>query len=162
MRSIAVALVLLGSLGGCHTSNAPAAVRATIDQIEALGYDCGAGIPDNVPSGLKSWSCSGTVAGNRAGVMVEGNDARLAGITIDINSTDPAVTRAEFRRLAGTVPPMNTQPELMEALSAWTGEQNPMILGKTRVNGLCDATQCIIYIGYLDPPAQPLDSPTAT
>jgi hypothetical protein len=162
MRSIAAALLVAGLLGGCDSANAPAAIRPTVDQIEAMGYECGSGVPDNVPSGLVAWNCSGSVAGNRAGVMVEGNDDGVAGITLVIHSNDPGVIRTEFRRLAAAVPPMSLQPDVDEALDAWTGSPSPMILGGTRVNALCDVTQCIVYIGYREAPAQPLVSPLPT
>ena len=158
MRTIAVALLFAGLLSGCNAAhaNAPAAVRETLDQIDSMGYDCGAGVPDNVPSGLTAWSCPGAVAGNRAGVIVEGNDDGLAGVTLVIHSIDPSISRAEFQRLTAAVPPMSTQPGLDEALDAWTGAPNPVVVGEARINALCDVTQCIVYINYWEAPAQPV------
>ena len=159
MRSIGAALALAGLLGGCSSVDAPAAIRPTLDQVIATGYACGSGVPDNVPSGLLAWNCSGTVAGSQAGIIVEGNDDGVAGFTLVIHSTDPAVTRTEFRRLAAAVPLMSTQPGVSQALDTWTGQPNAVNVGETRVNALCDVTQCIVYIRYTVGPAQPVVLP---
>src|SRR6187549_3751869 len=139
MRSIRLTL-LAGLLAGCNALSAPTAVRPTLDEVEALGYDCGEGVADNVPSGLFQWKCSGTVAGHRSIVDVEGDDDGVAGLTLDINSTDPTITRAEFQRLATSVSLVSAEPALVGALDAWSGVQNPVRIGDARVNGECDAT----------------------
>jgi len=154
MRSIRLTL-LAGLLAGCNALSAPAAVRATLDEVEALRYDCGEGLADNVPSGLFQWKCSGTVAGHRAIVDVEGNDDGVVGLTLDISSVDPTFTRAEFQRLANSVSLLRAEPGLVGALDTWSGVQNPVRVGAARVNGECDATQCIVFIGFRDGPVQP-------
>lgn len=158
MQSVGRAL-LAGLLAGCIASTAPAAVRATLEQVEALGYDCGAGVADNVPSGLTQWRCPGTVAGHTAVVDVDGNDNGVAGITLAINSTDPAISRTEFRRLTTAVSPLTDQPDLANALDSWTGAQDPKVVGGAEVNGECDATQCLVFITSVDDPTKPLRLP---
>lgn len=151
--------LLAGLLVGCSALTAPVAVRATLEQIEALGYDCGAGVADNVPSGLFEWKCSGSVAGNRASVDVEGNEDGVAGLTLDVNSIDPAISRSEFRRLVTAVSLLIAHPGLSGALDTWTGAQDPRSVDGARVNALCDATQCIVFIGFVDAPIQPSQVP---
>jgi len=138
---------------------APAAVQATLEQLNALGYACGPGVADNVPSGLTQWRCPGTVAGNPAVVDVDGNDNGVAGVTIAINSIDPATSRNEFRRLATALSPLTAQPDLGSALDNWTGAQDPKFVGGARVNGECYATQCLVFITSVDGPTEPLRLP---
>jgi hypothetical protein len=154
MRSVGLGL-LSGLLAGCTTVSAPAAVRPTLIAVEALGYHCDTGVADNVPSGLTQWKCSGSVAESRASVDVDGNETGVTGLTLDINSVDPEMSRLEFRRLASAVPPLSAQVGLSTALDTWTGTQDPTHVGGIRVNGLCDATQCIVFIGFVEGPPQP-------
>lgn len=145
-------------LTGCNAA-APSAIRPTLDDVEALGFLCDAGIPDNVPSGLTQWHCRGTVRGHEVSVLVDGNDAGVAGFDLVIHSTDPAIARDEFRRLVNGVAPLTAQPNLGAALDAWSGSQHPTVVGGAAVNGLCDATQCIVFIGSVDGPTNPLRLP---
>lgn len=158
MRRVRLLLVA-GSLAGCVGAGAPATVQATLDGVAALGYRCEAGIPDNVPSGLTQWRCSGTVSGSRATIDVDGNDAGVDGFTLAINGTDPAISRTEFRRFVTAVSPLSAQPGLAAALDSWTGAQDPTSVGGVRVNGECDPTQCVIFIRSVDGPNQPLRLP---
>lgn len=150
-------LLFASLLAGCNA--APSGIRPTLDDVEALGFLCDVGIPDNVPSGLTQWHCRGTVRGHEVSVLVDGKDTGVAGFSLGIDSTDPAIARDEFRRLATGVAPLTAQPNLAGVLDAWSGAQDPKVVGGARVNGLCDATQCIVFIGSVDGPTNPLRLP---
>jgi len=160
VRSIGGAL-LAALVAGCSVLSAPAAVRATLREVEALGYHCDSGVADNVPSGLTQWKCLGTVDGVAAIVDVEGSDAGVVGLTLDVQSVDPDISRAEFRRIASRVPPLTDEPDLATGLDTWTGPQHPSRIGRVGVNGLCDATQCIVFVRFVEAPAQPSTVPSA-
>jgi len=142
-------------VAGCGALSAPEAVRPALRDVEALGYRCEAGEPDNVPSGLFQWRCPGTVDNAPAVVQVIGNDDGVVEVVLSINSVEPKVAREEFRRLADAVTPLSGQPGLSAALDAWTGAQAPTRIGDVRVNAECDVTQCIVYMAFADYPPQP-------
>ena len=135
--------------------SAPAAIRTTLGEVGALGFECDAGIADNVPSGLTQWRCSGTVSGKGAVVDVDGNDSGVTGLTLAINSADPAISRAEFRRLATSVSLLKADVGMASALDTWTGAQDPTFVGGAHFNGECDATQCLVFVSFADVPTQP-------
>ena len=61
----------------CHgTSPAPPAVTPTLAAIHAIDFTCGAGIRDNVPSGLSQWACEGMVQGQATTILVDGGLVR--------------------------------------------------------------------------------------
>lgn len=151
LRLLVTALVA----AGC----ASAAVQPTLADVQSLGYACGDGIRDNVPSGLSEWHCSGTAGGRQATINVDGNDGGVAGITLAIDSPDPDVLRAAFQRLATEVAPVKVAPSVRDALVGWSGQQQSTTLGNARVTSECDATQCFVEITSVDGPLQPLRLP---
>jgi hypothetical protein len=153
MRFLVVAAMVL--VAGC----APSALQPALTGVRSLGYACGDGVKDNVPSGLYQWHCSGMVEGNLAVINVDGNANGVAGFTLSINSVDLALMRAEFLSLVTSVSPLTAEPDLAAALDTWTGTQDPKVFGAARVNGECDATQCVVYITSVDGPLQPLRLP---
>ena len=161
MRHPLSALTLLALVAGCGgSSTAPAVVRPTLAGIEALGLRCGAGVKDDVPSGLFQWRCTGSLGGAGATVLVDGNDEGVAGVTLVADgSTDPEVARASFGRLVDAVPPLSTAPILVDQLDGWTGDQRSTVIGGVRVSALCDATQCLIWVMPAADPLRPLPLP---
>jgi hypothetical protein len=161
MRHRLAAIALLAVLAGCAGArSAPPAVQATLVGIDTLGFRCGEGIPDNVPSGLVQWHCQGSVDGFGSTVLVDGNEEGVAGITMVIDeSIDPGVARAGFGRLVDAVPPLNTAPVLVDTLTGWNGEQQRNVIGGVRVSAECDATQCIVDVVSADDPLRPLPLP---
>lgn len=161
MRNRLAATALLALLAGC--AGAPSAfprVQPTLAAIETLGFHCGDGVADNVPSGLFQWLCPGAVEGVRSTVLVDGNEEGVVGITLVIDeSTDPDVARAGFRDLVNGVPPLNTAPLLVDTLAGWTGGKQRESVGGVRVSGVCDATQCIVMVESAHDPLRPLPLP---
>jgi hypothetical protein len=150
------ALTLLASCGP------PAAVQPTLDALESLGYTCGGGTADNVPSGLKQWRCLGSDNGSEGGISVEGNDGGVAAITLAVVwpvSPDPNAAREAYRRLVTTVPPFETAPALADALANWTGEQMASTIGGAQVIAECRQDQCIIIVNSAQSPIEPLRLP---
>ena len=88
-------------------------------------------------------------------IDVDGKDSGVVEITLSIATPDPSIMREEFRRLATAIPLLSQQPGMEGALDGWTGAQDPRQVGQAEVNGVCDVTQCIVFIGFLDGPAQP-------
>lgn len=148
--------LFLGLVAGCSAAvTAPAAIQPTLRAVEGLGYRCEPGEPDNVPSGLTQWRCPGAVAGAAAGINVDGNETGVSGMALVVSSVDVGVTRAEFQRVARAVPPLSGNPNLVNALDSWGGNPGPTQIAGVRINGLCDATQCIVFIGFVEGPTQP-------
>ena len=128
--------------------------------IETLGFKCGAGVKDNVPSGLFQWRCTGSFGATSGTVLVDGNDEGVAGVTLVTDgSTDPELARASFARLVGAVPPLDTAPILADQLEGWTGDQRSSVIGGVRVFSVCDATQCIVQVFPAADPLRPLPLP---
>jgi hypothetical protein len=94
-----------------------------------------------------------------AAIAVEGNDDGVTELILGAHSADPAIARAEFRRVVSAVPPLTAEPDLAAALDTWTGTQDPRVVGGVEVNGVCDVTQCVIYIGLVAGPPQPMRLP---
>ncbi len=149
--------VVAGCIGG---SDAPGTVQPTLSAIGTLGFVCGAGIADNVPSGLTQWSCGGKIQGQDTTILVDGNEAGVTGITLDVRtSNDPAVARDGFRRLIASVPPLTSAPALVDTLTIWSGEQQRPIVDGLAVSAECDATQCVVMVVGAADARRPLPSP---
>jgi len=145
MHRFFLAAALFASVVGC--AGTPAAVRPTLAGIVALGYRCGEGMKDNVPSGLFQWDCDGTVDGTVSTVLVDGNEEGVAGITLFIGeSDDPEIARIGFARLVSEVPPLKSAPALADSLGGWTGRQQSHVVGGVRLFAECEATHCIVIV----------------
>jgi len=160
LNRLAVGLVLVVLTGCAGVSSAPGTVQPTLAGIDALGFRCGEGQPDNVPSGLFQWICPGSVEGRDATVLVEGNADGVAGITLVINqSIDADVARRGFHRLVESVPPLNRAPVLIDTLAGWSGRQQSIVLGGVRVSAECHDTQCIVMVVNAQDVLRPLPLP---
>ena len=104
MRHLALAILAASvTLSACiGARSAPATVQPTLAAVATLGFRCGEGIPDNVPSGLIEWRCQGELDDAASSMLVDGNDEGVAGITLVMDeSTDPRVARRGFGLLGG-------------------------------------------------------------
>lgn len=138
----------------------PPAVAPSLSALERLGYGCTDGEKElGPPNGLYQWRCSRTRDGDAAIVGIEGNDAGIAEFTIDVFDTDSALARAAFAEIATAVPPLATAPLLADGLVGWNGPQTSLEIDGIGVTGLCDATQCMVFIGLVPSPTQPLAVP---
>lgn len=153
--------LLLALVAGCAgVAAAPAPVRPTLEALRALGLRCGAGVKDNVPSGLYQWSCSGSVGGVPWWVSVSGNDVGIAEIDLTTpESTDPGVARAAYARLVAATPPLSRAPALAGALGGWTGPPQAVELDGVRVWAGCDATQCNVFVVTAGDAIKPMPIP---
>ena len=141
----------------------PSAVQPTLDALGTLGYTCGEGTPDNVPSGLTEWVCTGPSEGSSA-VDVDGNQDGVAELTLvltwpDLPKPDPNATRDEYRRVVRSVPPLDAAPALEDALADWAGEQMARTIGGARVSAECLQSQCVVTIASTPNPIEPLRLP---
>jgi hypothetical protein len=161
MRSRLASLVLVVLAVGCSgVMGAPARVRPTLVAIGTLGFACGAGIRDNVPSGLSQWSCKGTLDGAEATILVDGKEEGVTEITLDVLApNDPSTARKEFRRLVTEVPPLSSAPDLVDTLADWDGGQRRVTVGGVAVYAECDSTQCVVGAFTDDDPLRPLPLP---
>jgi len=158
MRHLLLTAALVALVVGCN--GAPAAIRPTLAGIIALGYRCGEGMKDNVPSGLFQWHCDGTVDGTVSTVLVDGNQEGVAGITLFINeSDDPEIARVGFARLVTGVPPLKAAPALADVLRRWPGEQQSTVVGPVRVFAECKPTYCIVIVSPAGDPLRPMQLP---
>jgi hypothetical protein len=155
-------IVLAALAGACSGLGAkgPPAVLPALTSIERLGYACDSGIKDNVPSGLYQWHCDRTVNGLQTFVLVNGNDRGIAEFDIGVEATDPALVRNTFSELLVVVPPLNTAPWLEDGLAAWIGPQASRVVNGVRVTGMCDETQCIVFVSTAASPLEPLPLPS--
>ena len=161
MRWAVIGILVLALAAGCiGPGTTPAAVQPTLAAIETLGFRCGDGVKDNVPSGLFQWSCSGSMETARSTVLVDGNDGGVAGITLFVdNPSDPAVARNGFGRLVDAVPPLSSAPVLKDTVAGWTGGQQAWTIGGVHVSAQCDATQCVVTVMASRDPLSPLPLP---
>ena len=161
MRWAVIGILVLAIAAGCIGRGVtPAAVRPTLGAIEALGFRCGDGLKDNVPSGLFQWSCSGAMDAARSTVLVDGNGEGVAGITLIVNDpSDPGVARRVFGRLVDAVPPLSNAPVLKDTVSGWTGDQQAWTVGGVRIFAQCDATPCIVIVMPAGDALRPLPLP---
>ena len=161
MRYRLAAMALVAIATGCTgILSAPQAVHETLAGVESLGFRCGEGEADNVPSGLYQWRCKGEFDGVDSTVLVDGNASGVAGITmVTDDSTDPNVARAAFARLVGTVPPLRTAPVLADALASWSGEQTSEVVGGVRLFAECADTMCRVQVSDAADPLRPLPLP---
>ena len=151
---------LLGLAVATAGCSAPVAVRPTLDAVRALGFTCGDGERDNVPSGLFQWHCHGAIDGAASTILVGGNEEGVSNITlVSEDSTDPAIARAGFGRLVASVPPLSTAPVLVDALAGWTGAQQRTSVGGVAITGVCDATQCLVTVDPIGDVLRPLPLP---
>jgi hypothetical protein len=158
MRRFLLVAALMALMVGCN--GAPAAVRPTLAGIIALGYRCGEGMKDNVPSGLFQWQCHGAVDGTASSVLVDGNEEGVATITQFINeSNDPEIVRVGFSRLVTGVPPLKAAPALVDALRGWPGEQKSTVVGQVRIFAECEATHCIVSVMPYGDALHPMELP---
>jgi hypothetical protein len=138
----------------------PAAVRPTLTAIEALGFRCGDGVKDNVPSGLFQWSCVGAMDAARSTVLVDGNDEGVAAITLFVDDpSDAGVARSAFGRLVDAVPPLSNARVLKDTIAGWTGGQQAWTVGGVRISALCDATLCMVTVMPAGDALRPLPLP---
>lgn len=149
-----IALAVLG-VGGCT----PTAIEPTLADVRALGFACGDGVRDNVPSGLSQWHCSGRIATKEAAIAVNGSEAGVTEIDLVINSPDPELMRSAFMRVATDVTPLKVGPALRDALAGWSGQQRTTVVGSARVASECDTTQCIVEVTSMDGSLRPLRLP---
>lgn len=152
-RWLAPLLVL--AVVGCT----PRGIQGTLGDLNTLGFTCGDGIADNVPSGLTQWSCRSDGGGPSTAVDIDGNGQGVTELTVVVESTDLAVAKQSYRRIAGAVAPLTQAPALLDVLSTWAGPQELFTVGSAKVAAECDATQCIIDIDSVDGPLQPLRLP---
>jgi hypothetical protein len=148
MRYAVAGILVIALAAACSPrETAPGAVQATLAAIERLGLRCGAGVKDNVPSGLFQWSCSGAIEGVRSALLVDDNQEGVAGMTLLVNDPrDPGVARTQFGRLVDAVPPLTNAPVLKDTLASWTGAQQTWTVGGVRIFALCDGTQCTVTV----------------
>ena len=161
MHARIASAVLIALVAGCGGGPAaPSTVRPTLSAIETLGFDCGAGISDNVPSGLSQWSCAGKIQGQDTVILVDGNEAGVTGISLGVRtSNDPAVARDGFQRLVASVPPLTSAPTLVDTLAIWSGEQQRPIVDGLAVWAECDETQCVVMVVGSTDALRPLPLP---
>jgi hypothetical protein len=144
-----VLVVSLAAACGAAISGTPvpALVAPTLAAVESLGFDCGDGIEDNVPSGLWQWKCAMILDVGHTSILVEGNDEGVASVTVVLDdSTDPAAARDVFNRVVDAVPPLNTAPILKDAIADWGGSQRLRDVGDVRVGSVCDEFQCLVWV----------------
>ena len=149
------------ALAACSSAVAtPGSVQPTLAAVGGLGYRCGAGVKDNVPSGLYQWSCGGTVGGATTTILVDGNEAGVAQVTLVVDDPrHPAAAIAEFGRLVDAAPPLDAAPVLKQAVAGWAGDPQAWTMGGVRVSGQCDATQCLLIVVGTGDPLEPLPLP---
>jgi len=134
----------------------PAAVQPALSALERLGYGCSDGEKElGPPNGLYQWRCTRTRDGHASIVGIEGNDRGIAGFTIDVFDTNPALARAAFAEVVTAVPPLASTPSLADALAGWSGPQASQSIDGIGVTAVCDATQCLAYVGLVPTPTQP-------
>ena len=153
--------MLAVTVAGCAIGSAtPDAVRPTVAAIETIGYRCGDGVKDNVPSGLFQWSCTGTVDGVPSTILVDGNAEGVAGVTLFVEDPrDPGATARQFAHLVEGVPPLNTAPVLKDTVADWAGAQQAWTVGGIRISAQCDATQCLFVVAPAGDAIHPLPLP---
>jgi hypothetical protein len=134
-------------------------VQPALIALGQLGYSCDDGVKDNVPSGLSQWHCNRTGVVPPTSVLVNGNDRGIAEFNIVVDDTDPAHVRQAFAEILAAVPPLSTSPWLADGLDGWSGPQASRELNGVGVTGLCDATQCIVFVGNASSPVEPLPLP---
>jgi hypothetical protein len=138
----------------------PPAVEPALIILERLGYWCDDGEKElGPPNGLYQWHCSRSGRGPATIVLVEGNDQGIAGFTIGVDDTDPAFARQAFDEIRAAVPPLAWAPWLAGGLAGWSGPEASLVINEIRVTGLCDATQCLVYIVTATSPIEPLPLP---
>ena len=154
---IGILVLAAGCIGRMAT---PALVRPTLAAIEILGFRCGDGLKDNVPSGLFQWSCRGAMDAAPSTVLVDGNEDGVEAITLFVSDpSDPGIARRAFGRLVDGVPPLSNAPVLKDALAGWMGGQQASTVGGVRIVALCDATQCIVIVMPAGDALRPLPLP---
>jgi hypothetical protein len=147
-------------VGACAGAAVPGRVAPTLAEIETLGFDCGDGIKDNVPSGLYQWSCIGTMDDEHTEILVDGNDEGVNQIDVVVlENGDPGVAGRLFDRLVETVPPFDTAPVLKDTITDWDGTEWSRAIGGVRISAFCAATQCSILVMPADGPLRPLPLP---
>ena len=154
--------ILLAALASACTrvGTGPPAVQPALNVLAQLGYLCGDGEKEiGPPNGLYQWRCSRTMQGQRTNVMVEGNERGVATFVIGVDDTDPVRMRQTFAEVLAEVPPLSTAPWLAAGLEGWTGPQASRILNDLRVTGLCDATQCMVFVSNAASPIEPMPLP---
>jgi hypothetical protein len=161
MRSAVIGSLILVLAAGCFgRGTSPAAVQPTLAAIETLGFRCGDGARDNVPSGLFQWSCGGAMEASRSSVLVDGNADGVMGITLFVDDPrDPGVARSGFGRLVDAVPPLSSAPVLKATIAGWTGGQQAWTVGGVRIYAQCDVTQCVVIVMPAGDALRPLPLP---
>ena len=161
MRVAIRAILLAGLVSACSlAADRPGAVKPTFKALAQVGYWCDAGEKElGPPNGLYQWHCSRTVQGQRTNVMVEGDERGVATFAIGVDDTDPVRMRQTFAEVLAGVPPLSTAPWLAAGLEGWTGPQASRSLNGIRVTGLCDATQCMVFVSNAASPIEPLPLP---
>jgi len=165
LHRFAVAILLASTLAGC-SGRAPAspAIEPTLRAMESLGYRCGDGIKDNVPNELFQWQCSRSVEGVPSTVDIDGSVGHVNGVTgVTLDLTDPsnrALVRREFGRLLAALPPLRAYPTLADPLEGWAGPQQSWVIAGIRETGVCDVTQCMVFISDAASPLQPIPEPS--
>jgi hypothetical protein len=149
---LAAALLVLGG-------SSAGSVQPTLADLRDLGYTCGDGVPDGVPSGTSQWICVGSVAGQDASVAVDGTDRAVTELTLDVTSADPQLAHSEFGRLVAGVAPLSSAPGIAASLASWSGAQTAATVRRARIVSECDSTQCIIDVTSVDGPLEPLILP---
>ena len=158
-RTLGFVLIAALAVGCTRAGHGPAAVQPALMALGQLGYACDDGVKDNVPSGLSQWHCNRTGVVPPTSVLVNGNDRGIAEFNIVVDDADPARVRQAFAEILATVPPLSTAPWLADSLEGWNGPQASRDLNGVRVTGLCDATQCIVFVVTASSPIEPLPLP---
>jgi hypothetical protein len=161
MRVAVRAILLAGLVSACSlVGDRPSAMKPTFKALAHLGYSCDAGEKElGPPNGLYQWHCNRANKGPAMNVLVEGNDRDVATFIIGIDDTNPAHVRQEFSRILAEVPPISSAPWIADGLDGWTGPQASRVVHGIRVTGVCDATQCMVFISNAADPIEPLPLP---
>jgi hypothetical protein len=150
--------ILLAALAIACTrvATGPPAVQPALTALAHLGYLCGDAEKEiSPPNDLYQWHCHRSNPGP-SNVLVEGNGRGVATFVVGVDDTDPVRMRQAFAEVLAEVPPLSTASWLAAGLDGWTGPQASRSLNGIRVTGLCDATQCMVYVVNAASPIEPL------
>ena len=155
-RSILSLLVAI-ILNACAPSFS--AVNPTIFKLRDLGYSCGDGIKDNVPSGLYQWHCDRSPDRSDLTELVDGNDRGVAEIDLAFPSNDPDAAKKTYESVIADVPPLVSAKGLHGVLDSWFGEQTSEDVQGIRVAAECQDSWCTIWITSTTSPLDPIPVP---
>jgi hypothetical protein len=133
VHRLALGLMVVWSVVGCAAEPAtPVAVAATIEGWKTRGVSCSEPTKDDVSSGLLQWSCRGTMGRAPFDALIDGDDAGVFQIVIQVRSDSmAAVTAADyFADLMRWTPPVREhETELQMWIRGWDGTPAATTLG---------------------------------